>query len=183
MSHYEKENRSSPLDGNAPDQCRVTVNRGRQPPHDRLPGWIYAAATDLITRYRLNALDIDRGARGPLLPSDHLPPLLRSARPDRDVVLTRAAARIADGVRSDVPKLCGGGSGRRGDPVIASADPIPTRWASSCSARSHGGAGEVAWLTESPLRGFTELTGIAGGDPQGAESLVRAWCSTDVLAS
>ncbi|CFR67292.1 transcriptional regulator [Mycobacterium tuberculosis] len=39
----------------------------------------------------------------------------------------------------------------------------------------HGGAGELAWLTESPLLAdfATELTGIAGGDPQGAKWVVR----------
>lgn len=85
---------------------------------------IYAAATDLITRYGLNALDIDKLAREVHCSRATIYRRAGGKAQIRDVVLTRAAARIADGVRSDVETLRGAGASRRGDPVIASANPI-----------------------------------------------------------
>lgn len=173
MSHYEK-NRSSPLDGNAPDQCRVTIGSwaatAARSPAER----IYAAATDLITRYGLNALDIDKLAREVHCSRATIYRRAGGKAQIRDVVLTRAAARIADGVRSDVETL------RGRERVVAAillslqrirSDPLGKLMFGSI----HGGAGELAWLTESPLLAdfATELTGIAGGDPQGAKWVVR----------
>lgn len=70
-------------------------------------------------------------------------------------------------------KLCGGGSesSRRSCYRFSESDPLGKLMFGSI----HGGAGELAWLTESPLLAdfATELTGIAGGDPQGAKWVVR----------
>ncbi|CNM98540.1 transcriptional regulator [Mycobacterium tuberculosis] len=68
---------------------------------------IYAAATDLITRYGLNALDIDKLAREVHCSRATIYRRAGGKAQIRDVVLTRAAARIADGVRSDVETLRG----------------------------------------------------------------------------
>lgn len=96
---------------------------------------IYAAATDLITRYGLNALDIDKLAREVHCSRATIYRRAGGKAQIRDVVLTRAAARIADGVRSDVETLRGGSeSSRRSCYRFSESD--PTRWASSCSARS-----------------------------------------------
>lgn len=135
---------------------------------------IYAAATDLITRYGLNALDIDKLAREVHCSRATIYRRAGGKAQIRDVVLTRAAARIADGVRSDVETL------RGRERVVAAillslqrirSDPLGKLMFGSI----HGGAGELAWLTEPPLLAdfATELTGIAGGDPQGAKWVVR----------
>lgn len=119
---------------------------------------IYAAATDLITRYGLNALDIDK--------------LAREVHCSRATIYRRAGGKA--GVRSDVETL------RGRERVVAAillslqrirSDPLGKLMFGSI----HGGAGELAWLTESPLLAdfATELTGIAGGDPQGAKWVVR----------
>lgn len=84
---------------------------------------IYAAATDLITRYGLNALDIDKLAREVHCSRATIYRRAGGKAQIRDVVLTRAAAdrrRRALGCRNSA----GAGASRRGDPVIASANPI-----------------------------------------------------------
>ncbi len=127
---------------------------------------IYAAATDLITRYGLNALDIDKLAREVHCSRATIYRRAGGKAQIRDVVLTRAAARIADGVRSDVETL------RGRERVVAAillslqrirSDPLGKLMFGSI----HGGAGELAWLTESPL-----LADFAT-DPQGAKWVVR----------
>lgn len=84
---------------------------------------IYAAATDLITRYGLNALDIDKLAREVHCSRATIYRRAGGKAQIRDVVLTRAAARIADGALG-CRNSAGAGASRRGDPVIASANPI-----------------------------------------------------------
>ncbi|WP_324667207.1 putative transcriptional regulatory protein [Mycobacterium canetti] len=135
---------------------------------------IYAAATDLIVHGGLNALDIDKLAARVHCSRATIYRCVGGKAQIRDVVLNRAAARIADGVRSDVETL------RGRERVVAAillslhrirSDPLGKLMIGSV----RGGAGELAWLTESPLLAdfATDLTGATGGDPHGAKWVVR----------
>lgn len=92
----------------------------------------------------------------------------------RNVVLARAAARIADAVREELEHLSG--RERLVSSIILSLQKVrcdPVGKVMIASIR--GGTGEVAWLAKSPLLAdvATELAGLAGGDPQAAEWVVR----------
>ncbi|MDC9007591.1 TetR/AcrR family transcriptional regulator [Mycobacterium marinum] len=135
---------------------------------------IYDAATDLIAHEGINQLDIDRLATLVHCSRATVYRYVGGKNDIRNVVVKRAAARIADSVRSAVENL----SGR--ERVVAAiilsvqrirADPLGQLMISSI----HGGTQEVAWLADSPLLAgvASDLTGLAGGDPHAARWVVR----------
>lgn len=91
----------------------------------------------------------------------------------RDAVLTRAAARIIDGVRSAVDKLSG--SERVVTAIMLALKLIRSDPLAQLMISSIRGADALPWLTASPmLAGFaTDLAGLTDGDPQAAQWVVR----------
>jgi AcrR family transcriptional regulator len=134
---------------------------------------IYDAATDLIAHTGLDAFDIDALAARVHCSRATIYRYVGGKGQIRDAVLTRAASRIIDAVRSDVDNLSGP------ERVVAAimlalkrirSDPLGQLMISSIR-----GAHEISWLTASPLlAGFaTDLAGLTDGDPQAAQWLVR----------
>jgi AcrR family transcriptional regulator len=135
---------------------------------------IYEVATDLIAHAGINGLEIDKLAARVHCSRATVYRYAGGKTQIRNAVLTRAAARIAEGVRSAVDDLSGP------ERLVASivlalqrirADPLGQLMIGSV----RGGAGEIAWLTESPLLGefAADLAGLAGGDAQAAKWVVR----------
>ena len=90
----------------------------------------------------------------------------------RDAVITRAASRIVEAVRRSVEGMSGPQRVVTAITValrLIRADPLYQLMFSPVRA------GDIAWLTESPLlAGFaTELTGLTDGDAHAAQWVVR----------
>ncbi len=135
---------------------------------------IYDAATDLIAHDGLNALDIDKLATRVHCSRATIYRYVGGKAEIRDVVLTRAAARIVDAVRSAVDGL--NGRERVVSAIVLAlqqirSDPLGQLLIGSI----RGGAGEMAWLAGSPLLAefALDLAGLTGGDPQAAQWVVR----------
>jgi AcrR family transcriptional regulator len=134
---------------------------------------IYAAATDLIAREGMDAFDIDVLAARVHCSRATVYRHAGGKAEIRDAVLSRSANRIIDAVRSDVEQLSG--PDRVANAIILAlkrirSDPLGQLMISSISV-----TGEISWLTSSPLlAGFaTDIAGLADGDPQAAQWLVR----------
>ncbi|QUR67548.1 TetR/AcrR family transcriptional regulator [Mycobacterium spongiae] len=135
---------------------------------------IYDAATDLIARDGMNALDIDKLATRVHCSRATIYRYVGGKAQIRNVVVARAAARIVDAVGSAVAQL-------RGRERVVTAilvalqrirsDPLGQILITSI----HGGAHEVAWLAESGLLAdfASDASGIGGGDRQAALWIVR----------
>jgi AcrR family transcriptional regulator len=133
---------------------------------------IYAAATDLIAREGMDALNIDSLARrvhcSPATVYRHV----GGKTNIRDQVLLRAASRIIDSVRRAVDNLSGP---ERIVTAITVAlaeirtDPLGQLMLTSIRAQ------EMTWLKDSPIvAGFSrELNGLAGDDEHAAYWIVR----------
>ncbi len=135
---------------------------------------IYDVATDLIAHNGLNALEIDKLAARVHCSRATIYRYAGGKTQIRNVVLTRAAARIADAVRSEIVSLSG--PERLVAAIVLAlqrirADPLGQLMIGAV----RGGAGEIAWLTESPLLGefAADLAGLTGGDAQAAKWVVR----------
>jgi AcrR family transcriptional regulator len=134
---------------------------------------IYDAATDLIARQGLDAFDIDTLATRVHCSRATIYRYAGGKAEIRDAVLTRAAARVIDGVRCAVDGLSGP------ERVVAAITLALKRIRSDPLGRlmigSIRGTSEMAWLSGSPLlAGFaTELAGLADADPQAAHWVVR----------
>ncbi|CAM2861283.1 TetR family transcriptional regulator [Mycobacterium intermedium] len=135
---------------------------------------IYAAAASLIARDGINNLDIDKLAKAVHCSRATIYRHAGGKADIRNVVLARAAARIADSVRADVENLTGR------ERVVAAirlslrqirADPLGQTIISAI----RGGTREVAWFAESPLLAdfATDLAGLDGADPLAAKWVVR----------
>ena len=134
---------------------------------------IYAAATDLIARDGMDAFDIDTLASRVHCSRATVYRCAGGKRQIRDAVMERSAARIVDAVRRAV-------DGRSGADRIVTAisvaleeirsDPLGQLMFSAIR-----GAGERAWLTESPIvaRLAAELNGLTDDDTEAAQWIVR----------
>jgi AcrR family transcriptional regulator len=134
---------------------------------------IYAAATDLIARKGMDAFDIDALAARVHCSRATVYRYAGGKADIRDAVLTRAAGRIIDAVRSDVEQL--NGPDRVTTAIIVAlkrirSDPLGQLMIGSISVSD-----EISWLTASPLlAGFaTDIAGLTDGDQQAAQWLVR----------
>jgi AcrR family transcriptional regulator len=135
---------------------------------------IYEAATALITRDGLEALDIDTLATRVHCSRATIYRHAGGKAEIRDAVLIRAAARIIESVRATVEDLSG--QERLVNAITLAlrrvrSDPLGQLMINN----STPGAGEMAWLTASPwVADFaTDLTGLTDHDPQAAQWVVR----------
>jgi AcrR family transcriptional regulator len=134
---------------------------------------IYTAATDLIARKGLDAFDIDTLAARVHCSRATIYRYAGGKAEIRDAVLSRAAGRIIDAVRSAVGELSG--QERVVTAILLALKRIRSDPLGQLMISSIRGADEMAWLTASPLvAGFaTDLAGLTHGDPQAAQWLVR----------
>lgn len=135
---------------------------------------IYEAATELIARDGLNALDIDKLASRVHCSRATIYRYVGGKTEIRNAVVRRTAHRIVDSVRAAVEPLSG--VERLVTAIMLTikqirADPLCQLMVGSI----RGGTRQVAWLAESPLTAqfATDLAGLAGGDPQAAKWVVR----------
>ncbi|MDP7726178.1 TetR/AcrR family transcriptional regulator [Mycobacterium sp. TY814] len=132
---------------------------------------IYAAATDLIARHGLDALDIDMLAANVHCSRATVYRYAGGKAEIRDAVLRRAAAGIIDSVRSAVAGLSGQ------ERVVTAITLALKRIRSDPMSRLmlSSGADAMGGLTASPLLAdlASELAGLADTDPQAAQWVVR----------
>jgi AcrR family transcriptional regulator len=134
---------------------------------------IYAAATDLIAREGLDALDIDRLAARVHCSRATIYRHAGGKAELRDAVLARAAAGIIDDVRSAVENMSGP------ERVVTAITFALTRIRADPLGRlmigSVRGVDAMSWLTTSPLlAGFAgDLAGLTDEDPHSAQWIVR----------
>ena len=134
---------------------------------------IYEAATDLIARNGLDALDIDELAARVHCSRATVYRYVGGKAEIRDAVLSRAALRIVDAVGETVEDLAGP---QRVVTAIAVAlelirsDPLGQLLLSSIK-----GPQGTAWIAASPIvAGFaTDLIGRADGQPDAAQWVIR----------
>jgi AcrR family transcriptional regulator len=133
---------------------------------------IYAVATDMIAREGPESFDIDALAKRVHCSRATIYRYAGGKAAIRDAVITRAASRIVETLRQTVAGMSGP------ERVVVAitvalklirADPLSRLMISPVRA------GDIAWLTESPLlTGFaTELTGLTDGDVHAAQWVVR----------
>ncbi|MEO3757015.1 helix-turn-helix domain-containing protein [Mycobacterium sp. B14F4] len=136
---------------------------------------IYVAATDLIARGGLDALDID---------IDELAAQVHCSRATvyrhvggkaeiRDAVLVRAAAGIVDAVRRAVDGLSG--AERIGEAIAVALEQIRCHPLGRHLVNSLRSGQEMTWLTGSPIVvGFAvDLNGLTDGDTEAVQWIVR----------
>ncbi|ORC00009.1 TetR family transcriptional regulator [Mycobacterium persicum] len=135
---------------------------------------IYEAATDLIARDGLNALDIDKLSTRVHCSRATIYRYVGGKTEIRNAVVRRTALRIVDSVRTAVEPLSG--VERLVTAIMLTikqirSDPLCQLMVGSI----RGGTRQVAWLAESPLTAqfATDLAGLAGGDQQAAKWVVR----------
>jgi AcrR family transcriptional regulator len=134
---------------------------------------IYDAATDLIAREGLDALDIDRLAARIHCSRATIYRYAGGKAEIRDVVLARAAAGIIDAVRSAVHNMTG--PERVVTAITLALKRIRSDPLSQLMISSVHGIDAMTGLTASPLlAGFaTELAGLTGNDPRAAQWIIR----------
>ena len=133
---------------------------------------IYAAATDVIARGGVDALDIDALAARVHCSRATIYRHAGGKTDIRDAVLLRATARIIDTVRQAVGHLSGA---ERIITAITVAlkeirtDPLGQLMVTSIRAQ------EMTWFTDSPIvAGFaTDLNGLADDDPEAVQWIIR----------
>ena len=133
---------------------------------------IYAAATDLVVRQGLDALDIDTLATQVHCSRATIYRYAGGKAQIRDAVLMRLAAGIIDTVRDAV-------EGLRGPERVIRAITVALEQIRSDPMRrlmlTSGISSELGELHSSPVLGHlaAELTGITDADPQAAQWIVR----------
>jgi AcrR family transcriptional regulator len=134
---------------------------------------LYAAATDLIARGGLEALDIDTLAARVHCSRATIYRHAGGKAEIRDAVLARAAARIIDSVRQAVSELSG--PERVVTAITVALERIRSDPLGQLLISSIGGAHGTAWLTESPLLPTVaaDLTGLADRDPDAAQWVIH----------
>lgn len=134
---------------------------------------IYTAATELIARDGLDAFDIDRLAATVHCSRATVYRYAGGKAEIRDAVLARAAADIIASVRSAVDGLSG--SERVITAITVALKRIRCDPLSQVMISSVRGHNAMSWLNTSPMiAGFaTDLSGLADGDPQAAQWIVR----------
>ena len=133
---------------------------------------IYAAATDVIARGGLEALDVDALAARVHCSRATIYRHAGGKAEIRDAVMTRAAARIIETVRLAVDDLSGS---QRIVTALTVAlqeirtDPLGQLMLNSIRVQ------EMSWLTDSPIvAGFaTDLNGLTDDDPEAAQWIIR----------
>ena len=133
---------------------------------------IYAAATDVIARGGLEALDVDALAARVHCSRATIYRHAGGKAEIRDAVMTRAAARIIETVRLAVDDLSG--SERIVTAITVAlkeirTDPLGQLMLNSIRVQ------EMGWLTDSPIvAGFaTDLNGLTDDDPEAAQWIIR----------
>lgn len=134
---------------------------------------IYAAATELIARNGLENFDMAELQATVHCSRATLYRHVGGKAQIRDAVLARAAERIVTSVRAEVGGL--EGSERTVAAVLAALEQIRADPLGQVLLGSIPGAGNLQWIGHSPLppRLAAELTGIADGDEQAAQWIVR----------
>ena len=134
---------------------------------------IYAAATDLIARNGLDAFDIHALAKRVHCSRATVYRYAGGKAEIRDAVLARAAQRIVDAVRETVEGLSG--PERVVTAITVALDLIRSDPLSHLLINSIRGAQGTAWLVASPMvaRLATELNGLADGDSEAAQWIIR----------
>lgn len=134
---------------------------------------IYDAATDLIARDGLDALDIDKLAQRIHCSRATVYRYVGGKAEIRDAVLARAAQRIVEAVRETVDEMTG--PERVVTAITAALERIRSDPLGQLLVGSIRGAHGTATLAASPLlAGFAaELGGLADRDPQAAQWIVR----------
>jgi AcrR family transcriptional regulator len=134
---------------------------------------IYDAATDLIARQGLDAFDIDTLAARVHCSRATIYRYAGGKAEIRDAVVSRAAARTIEAVRSAVDKLSG--PERIVTAITLALKLIRSDPLAQLMTTSIRGVGEMAWLTASPMLAAiaTDLAGLTDGDPQAAQWIVR----------
>ncbi|WP_301149079.1 TetR/AcrR family transcriptional regulator [Mycobacterium simiae] len=133
---------------------------------------IYAAATEMLTRESFERFDIDALAKRVHCSRATVYRYAGGKAEIRDAVITRAASRIVETVRTTVANLSGAQRVVTAITValkLIRADPLYHLMISPVRVD------EMAWLTESPLLSefATDLTGLTDGDSQAAHWVVR----------
>jgi AcrR family transcriptional regulator len=134
---------------------------------------IYAAATDLIARDGVNALDIDTLAARVHCSRATIYRCAGGKRQLRDAVMERSAARIVKAVRSAVDGL--NGSQRIVAAISVALREIRSDPLGQLMFSTIRGGQDRTWLTESPIvaRLATDLNGLADGDTEAVQWIVR----------
>lgn len=134
---------------------------------------IYAAATDLIARNGLDALDIDQLAAKVHCSRATIYRYAGGKAEIRDAVVARAAAGIIDSVRSAVADLTG--QARVVTAITLALKQIRSDPLSQLMIGSVRGIDTLTGLTASPMLAdfASELAGLADADPQAAQWVVR----------
>jgi AcrR family transcriptional regulator len=135
---------------------------------------IYDAATTFIAENGINDLDIDKLAIQIHCSRATIYRYAGGKTEIRNVVLARAATRIAESVRAALENLTG--RERLVTAITLSVQQIRSDPLGQLMFGSiHGGTREVAWLAESPLLAdfANDLTGLATDDPQAAAWVIR----------
>ncbi|OBA62600.1 transcriptional regulator [Mycobacterium sp. 1100029.7] len=133
---------------------------------------IYTAATEMITQQGAKGFDIDALAKRVHCSRATIYRYAGGKAEIRDAVITRAASRIVESVRHTVADMSGPQRVVVAITValrLIRADPLHQLMISPVRA------GDIAWLTESPLLAAfaTELTGLTDGDAHAAQWVVR----------
>lgn len=138
---------------------------------------IYTAATQLIARDGMDALDIDTLATQVHCSRATIYRCAGGKRQIRDAVMERSAARIVDAVRRAVDHLSG--AERIITAITVALDEIRSDPLGQLMFTTMRGATERAWLTESPIVGrfATEINGLTDDDTEAAQWIVRVMLS------
>ncbi len=138
---------------------------------------IYAAATDLITRNGMDALDIDTLAARVHCSRATIYRCAGGKGQIRDVVMERSAARIVDAVRRAVDSLTG--ADRVVTAITVALDEIRSDPLGQLMFTTMRGAADRAWLTESPIvaRFATDVNGLTEDDTEAGQWILRVMLS------
>src|SRR5689334_25430955 len=134
---------------------------------------IYAAATDLIAHNGINAFDIDALASRVHCSRATIYRHAGGKSDIRDAVMVRAASRIVESVRTAVHGLTG--SERIVAAITVALSEIRSDPLAHLMVAAARGAGDRAWITESPIVAefATELNGLTDDDTAAVQWIVR----------
>jgi AcrR family transcriptional regulator len=134
---------------------------------------IYAAATDLVARDGMDALDIDALASRVHCSRATIYRCAGGKRQIRDAVMERSAARIVEAVRRAVDGLSG--SERIVTAIGVALREIRSDPLGQLMFSTIRGGQDRTWLTESPIvaRLATDLNGLTDDDNEAVQWIVR----------
>lgn len=134
---------------------------------------IYAAATELVARDGMDALDIDTLAARVHCSRATIYRCAGGKRQIRDAVMERSAARIVEAVRCAVDGMTG--SKRIVTAIGVALKEIRSDPLGQLMFSSVRGGQDHSWLTESPIvaRLATDLNGLTDDDTEAVQWIVR----------